>query len=128
MLRLLTSLDLGFYGIILIVIAVLLFLGCFMDPLSMMMLTIPFFMPLAKSAGIELVWFGIIILIMLEISFITPPFGLLLFVMRGLAPPRTTTRDIYFAVFPFLLLQMIVVAAIISFPEIVIWLPRIMTG
>jgi len=107
-------------------IAVLLFLGCFIEPLSMMMLTLPFFMPLARAAEIDLVWFGIIMLVMLELSFITPPFGLLLFVMRGLAPRGTTTRGIYRAVLPFLTLQLAAIAVIIAAPGIVTWLPRLM--
>lgn len=128
MLELLSSFQLGKYGVVLMMILVLLFLGCFIDPLSMMMLTLPFFMPLAKAAGIDLIWFGIIMLVMLEISFITPPFGLLLFVMKGLAPAGTTTHEIYAAALPFFLLQMVVVAMMIAFPGIATWLPRLMAG
>ena len=126
MLGVLSSWQLGRYGIVFAMIAVLLFLGCFIEPLSMMMLTLPFFMPLARAAEIDLVWFGIIMLVMLELSFITPPFGLLLFVMRGLAPRGTTTRGIYRAVLPFLTLQLVAIAVIIAAPGIVTWLPRLM--
>lgn len=126
MLEVLSSWQLGRYGIVFAMIAVLLFLGCFIEPLSMMMLTLPFFMPLARAAGIDLVWFGIIMLVMLEVSFITPPFGLLLFVMRGLAPLGTTTRAIYRAVLPFFALQLLAIAVIIAVPGLVTWLPRLM--
>ena len=126
MLGVLSSWQLGRYEVVFAMIAVLLFLGCFIEPLSMMMLTLPFFMPLARAAGIDLVWFGIIMLVMLELSFITPPFGLLLFVMRGLAPRGTTTRVIYRAVVPFIILQFLAIAVIIAVPEVSTWLPRLM--
>ena len=128
MLEVVTSWKLGPYGIVLAMILVLLFLGCFIEPLSMMMLTLPFFMPLARSAGIDLVWFGIVMLVMLEVSFITPPFGLLLFVMRGLAPPGTSTGTIYRAAFPYFALHMVAIALILAFPFIATWLPRFMAN
>jgi TRAP-type mannitol/chloroaromatic compound transport system permease large subunit len=106
---------------------VLMFLGCFIEPLSMMMLTLPFFMPLARAAGLDLIWFGVVMLVMLEVSFITPPFGLLLFVMRGLAPPGTTTATIYRAALPYFLLHMVAVALILAFPFIATALPKLMT-
>ena len=126
MLEMVSSWELGKYALIAAVIGLLLFLGCFIEPLSMMMLTLPFFMPLARAAGIDLVWFGVIMLILLELSFITPPFGLLLFVMRGLAPREVATRDIYAAALPFFLLQLIGVALIIAIPGIATWLPALM--
>jgi tripartite ATP-independent transporter DctM subunit len=126
MLQLITSWRLGPYEIVFAMIVVLLFLGCFIEPLSMMMLTLPFFMPLARAAGLDLVWFGILMLVMLELSFITPPFGLLLFVMRGLAPKGTTTSTIYRAAFPYFVLQVAAVALIVAFPFIATGLPRLM--
>jgi len=127
MLQLVTSWKLGPYEIMFAMIAVLLFLGCFIEPLSMMMLTLPFFMPLARAAGLDLIWFGVVMLVMLEVSFITPPFGLLLFVMRGLAPPGTTTATIYRAALPYFLLHMVAVALILAFPFIATALPKFMT-
>lgn len=126
-LQVVTSWKLGPYEIMFAMIAVLVFLGCFIEPLSMMMLTLPFFMPLARAAGLDLVWFGVVMLVMLEVSFITPPFGLLLFVMRGLAPSGTTTATIYGAVFPYFLLHLAAVALILAFPFIATALPKLMT-
>jgi tripartite ATP-independent transporter DctM subunit len=126
MLQVVASWKLGPYEIMFAMIAVLLFLGCFIEPLSMMMLTLPFFMPLARNAGLDLVWFGVVMLVMLEVSFITPPFGLLLFVMRGLAPPGTSTATIYRAALPYFLLHMIAVALILAFPFIATALPKFM--
>ena len=127
MLQVVTSWKLGTYEIMFAMIAVLLFLGCFIEPLSMLMLTLPFFMPLARGAGLDLIWFGVVMLVMLEVSFITPPFGLLLFVMRGLAPPGTSTATIYRAALPYFLLHMVAVALILAFPFIATGLPKFMS-
>ena len=90
----------------------------------MMLLTVPIFFPLALSLGYDPIWFALIMLLALEISFTTPPFGLLLFVMKGVAPPETTMRDIYVAAFPFILCSLILVGLLILFPWIALWLPR----
>lgn len=110
-------------AVVLAMLLVLLFLGCFMDQLSMMMITLPFFMPLVKLAGVDPVWFGVLMLILLEIGFTTPPFGLLLFVMKGVAPPETTMRQIYLAAAPFIAMEILTVALIMLFPPIATWLP-----
>jgi len=112
-------------GMLLIMIGIILFLGCFMDQLSMMLLTAPIFFPLAKTLGFDLTWFGLIMLLSLEIGYTTPPFGLLLFVMKGVAPPGTTMRDICLAGAPFILCVVLVIALIIIFPPLATWLPRI---
>jgi tripartite ATP-independent transporter DctM subunit len=112
-------------GMLLIMIAVILFLGCFMDQLSMMLLTAPIFFPLARSLGFDLTWFGLIMLLALEIGYTTPPFGLLLFVMKGVSPPGTTMRDIYLAGMPFIACVLILIALIIAFPPLATWLPSL---
>jgi tripartite ATP-independent transporter DctM subunit len=112
-------------GMLLVMIAIIFFLGCFMDQLSMMLLTAPIFFPLAKTLGFDLTWFGLIMLLALEIGYTTPPFGLLLFVMKGVAPPGTTMRDIYVAGAPFILCVLLLIALIIAFPPIATWLPSV---
>ncbi len=107
-------------------LAVLLFLGAFMDQISMMMITLPFFIPLATFAGIDLVWFGVLMLIMLEISFTTPPFGLLLFVMKGVVPPDITMKQVYAAAAPFIVLMLCVAGMLFAFPELALWLPSML--
>ena len=104
---------------------ILLFLGCFIDQVSMVMITVPFFMPLAKLVGIDLIWLGTIYLLTMEIGFLTPPFGLLLFVMKGVAPPRFTMGDIYRAALPFLVLELAVLALCMVFPALGTWLPSL---
>ncbi|MEO7402192.1 MAG: TRAP transporter large permease subunit, partial [Burkholderiales bacterium] len=111
-------------GMLLIMIGILIFLGCFMDQLSMMLLTAPIFFPLARTLGFDLTWFGIIMLLTLEIGYTTPPFGLLLFVMKGVAPPGTTMRDVYLAGAPFIVCVFLLIFLIILFPPIATWLPE----
>jgi len=112
-------------GMLFIMIGVILFLGCFMDQLSMMLLTAPIFFPLAKTLGFDLTWFGLIMLLALEIGYTTPPFGLLLFVMKGVAPPGTTMKDIYLAGMPFIACVLLLIGLIIIFPPLATWLPAI---
>ena len=112
-------------ALLVVMLLVLLFLGCFMDQVSMMMITVPLFMPLAQQFGFEPVWFGVLMLMCLEISLATPPFGLLLFVAKG-ASPETSMRDIVFSVAPFVALALSVVGLLIAFPQLTLWLPRLM--
>jgi len=111
------------FGMLLIMIGVIFFLGCFMDQLSMMLLTAPIFFPLAKTLGFHLTWFGLIMLLALEIGYTTPPFGLLLFVMKGVSPPGTTMKDIYLAGMPFIACVLLLIGLIIIFPPLATWLP-----
>ncbi len=120
-----TTFDVSPIGMLLIMIAIIFLLGCFMDQLSMMLLTAPIFFPLAKTLNFDLTWFGLIMLLSLEIGYTTPPFGLLLFVMKGVAPAGTTMRDIYLAAAPFILCVIALIALIIVFPPIATWLPSI---
>jgi tripartite ATP-independent transporter DctM subunit len=118
------SFDVTPIQMVFIMIGVILFLGSFMDPLSKMLLTAPIFFPLAKTMGFDLTWFGLIMLLALEVGYTTPPFGLLLFVMKGVSPPGTTMRDIYLAGMPFIACVMLLILFVIFFPPIAVWLPE----
>ncbi|WP_298862034.1 TRAP transporter large permease [uncultured Sulfitobacter sp.] len=120
-----TSFDLAPIAMLLAMFAVLLLLGMFMEQISMMLLTVPIFFPLALSLGFDPIWFALIILLALEISFTTPPFGLLLFVMKGVAPKDTTMREIYGAAIPYIGCSMLLVALLILFPQLALWLPSL---
>src|SRR5207245_10947407 len=120
-----TTFDVSALGMLMIMIGIIFFLGCFMDQLSMMLLTAPIFFPLAKTLGFDLTWFGLIMLLSLEIGYTTPPFGLLLFVMRGVAPAGTTMRDICLACAPFILVVLLFLALIIVLPPLSTWPPSI---
>lgn len=118
-----TAFDLAPIAMLLVMFGVLLLLGMFMEQISMMLLTVPIFFPLATTLGFDPIWFGLIILLALEISFTTPPFGLLLFVMKGVAPKETTMRDIYGSAIPYMGCSMLLVALLIAFPQLALWLP-----
>lgn len=109
-------------------ILILLFLGCFVDQVSMMLITLPFFMPLVQQLGIDPIWFGIIFLICMQLGLLTPPFGLLLFTMKSVAPPTVTLNQIYWAAIPYVLFGLFVLTLIVLFPSIATWLPRFMGG
>jgi tripartite ATP-independent transporter DctM subunit len=120
-----TGFDLDPTLMLLVMFGVLLVLGMFMEQISIMLLTVPIFFPLAQTLGFDPIWFGLIMLLALEISFTTPPFGLLLFVMKGVAPPETTMREIYRAAIPFILCSLMVVGLLILFPILATWLPSL---
>ncbi|MDC0113463.1 TRAP transporter large permease subunit, partial [Burkholderiaceae bacterium] len=104
----------------------LLLIGMFMDPVSMMLITVPIFFPLVIALGIDPLWFGLFMLLALEMSQTTPPFGLLLFVMLGVAPKGTTLKQVATAAAPFLLCDAILVGLIALFPALVLYLPSVM--
>lgn len=120
-----TGFDISAYTMLGAMFLILLLLGMFMDQLSMMLLTVPIFFPLALQYGFDPIWFGVIILLAMEISFTTPPFGLLLFVMQGVAPAGTRFSEICIAAIPFMACAMLLVLMIVIFPEIVTWLPSV---
>ena len=105
---------------------IILILGCFINVDAIILLTIPIFMPIVSALNFDRVWFGTIALINLEMALITPPFGLCLFVMKGVAPPGTTMTDVYKAAIPFIVLQILAMAIIMFFPPIALWLPGLM--
>ena len=106
---------------------ILIFMGVFMEPLTIMMVTLPIYMPIIKTLGFDPLWFGTIMLINMEMATTTPPFGLVLFVMKGVAPPDTTMADIYRAGFPFLVCDAIAMGLIMAFPALALYLPGLMS-
>ena len=120
-----TAFDLAPLAMLVVMFLVLLLLGMFMEQISMMLLTVPIFFPLATSLGFDPIWFALIMLLALEISFTTPPFGLLLFVMKGVSPPDTTMREIYTSAFPFIGCSLLLVVLLIMFPALALWLPSL---
>ena len=110
------------------IVVLLLFLGCFIDQVSMLMVTVPIFVPLAAEAGIDPLILGVVYLLTMEIALLTPPFGLLLFVMRGVAPEGFDMRQVYAAVGPFLVIKLLVLALLLWQPGVGTWLPGQVTG
>ena len=104
-------------------LSIVLFLGCFIDTISIMLVTIPIFMPIVLEMGIHPIWFSHLVLIQLELAGITPPFGVLLFVMKGVQH-HIKISEIYYAGLPIVVIQIILVILLMSFPEIVTILPE----
>jgi TRAP-type C4-dicarboxylate transport system permease large subunit len=96
---------------------ILLVLGCFMEQIAIMLITLPIFMPIVKSTGIDPIWFAVVCLINLEVALLTPPFGLLLFVMKG-AAPSVKMQQVYRAAAPFIIIDIVVIFLLIAFPGI----------
>jgi tripartite ATP-independent transporter DctM subunit len=103
----------------------LIFLGIFVDQVSMMLITLPVFMPLVQQLGIDPIWFGVLYLICMQLGLLLPPHGLLLMTMKGVAPPEVTMAHIFRAVMPYIAMSLILLAAIIMFPAIATWLPNL---
>ena len=114
------------YVMLLLMFLVLLFLGMFVDAISMMLLTIPIFMPLLGQLAFDPIWFGVIMLLAMEIGGITPPFGLLLFVMMGVTRGESTLTEIVVASAPFLGCAVVMLVLLVAFPEIALYLPSLM--
>lgn len=106
------------------VVALYVVLGMFIDTVSLMVMTIPFLYPIAKTLGIDLVWFGVIVVKLIEIAAITPPVGLNLFAVTGASNGQIGSRDLYRGVAPFIVLEILVLAVLIAFPGISLWLPN----
>jgi tripartite ATP-independent transporter DctM subunit len=113
--------------VVIIMQLILIVMGMFMEPLSIMMLTVPIYFPVIQAFGYDPVWFGAIMLLNMEMATISPPFGLNLFVMRGVAPRGVTMGDVYAASIPFLLLDLLVMAALLAFPPLALWLPSLIS-
>jgi tripartite ATP-independent transporter DctM subunit len=124
--NLITGLHLSKIFVIMAMMVILLILGTFMEQVSMMMITIPIFMPIIQGLGFDPIWFAILMLLNLEMAMSTPPFGILLFVMKGSAPPGTKLGEIVLSAAPFLCCDLIVMITLIAFPSIVLFLPSLM--
>jgi tripartite ATP-independent transporter DctM subunit len=107
-------------------IAMLLLLGCFVDQVSMMLITLPFFMPLVQHFGFDPLWFGVMYLICMQLGLLTPPFGMLLFTIKGVSPPDVTMGDIIKSTAPFMVINFVGIALMIALPSVVLWLPNLM--
>jgi len=107
-------------------LTVSIFLGMFINLLAIIMLTIPLFIPIVMALGFDPVWFAVIFLLTLEMGATSPPFGLSLFIMKGVAPPDTTMGDIYRAALPFLGCDLVILVLLLLFPTISLWLPNLM--
>jgi C4-dicarboxylate transporter, DctM subunit len=125
--RLIEGLGLGKYGTLLLLIAFYLVLGCFMETISMMILTTPFIAPIVFSLGWDPIWWGIVLTVMIEVALITPPVGLNLYVVQGMRE-RGPVTDVIWGALPFVLAMFTLVGLLMAFPALALWLPKLVMG
>lgn len=118
----------GKWGALAFMLAVLLALGMVLDPVGIMLITLPVFLPVIEAYGFDPIWFGVIFIIMMEIGYMTPPFGFNLFYIKGVAPPGVTMGEIYSSVVPYVIVTLIGVLIIIMFPQIALFFPNLFFG
>jgi len=116
------GLGLGKWGTFIVMMIILFFLGMFIDWIGIIMITFPLFLPIAQDLGFDKVWFVVVIAVMLQDSFLTPPFGYALFYLKGVAPPEVTTSDIYWGAFPFWRLMEVGLIVCVIWPPTILWL------
>ena len=121
-----TGFEVARLMVLAVMFLILIVLGMFMDATSMMLITVPIFFPLAEALGFDLIWFGLFVLMTLEMAGTTPPFGLLLYVMLGVAPRGTTLLQVANAAIPFLVCDLILILILIWQPQLALWLPNLM--
>ncbi|HEX2542219.1 MAG TPA: TRAP transporter large permease subunit [Caldimonas sp.] len=124
--QLITGQNLSPMAVVAGMLAILIVLGIFVDQVSMMLITLPIFMPIVQQLGIDPVWFGIMFLICMQLGLLLPPHGLLLMTMRGVAPPEVTMGHIFQAVVPYLLFSFAVLALVFVLPGTATWLPGLL--
>ena len=122
----LAGLPFGTYGVILVMLFIVMVLGMFIDPVAISMICIPVFLPIIKLLGVDLLWFMLMFVMAVVIGYITPPFGLNLFYMKGVAPEGVSIMDIYLAATPYTIIMILCLGLCLVFPEIMIWLPGLM--
>ncbi len=119
---LLTNLPGGVIGLLIVTNLIIFILGFFIDFFEIAFIIVPLLAPAAALLGVDLIWFGVMIAMNLQTSFLTPPFGFALFYLRGVAPPEITTAQIYRGAVPFIAIQVVGLLLIILFPDVVTWL------
>ena len=118
----------GNVGIIAFFLAVVFFAGFVLDWVSIVLIFIPIFAPIVRSAGIDPIWFAMMVLVVIQTSYLTPPMAPSIFYLRSIAPKSMTYGQMYRGVIPFVGAQMLVLLAIILFPALVTWLPSVLVG
>jgi tripartite ATP-independent transporter DctM subunit len=118
--------GLSTFAVVAGMMALLIFLGVFVDQVSMMLITLPVFMPLVQRLAIDPIWFGVLFLICMQLGLLLPPHGLLLMTMKGVAPPEVTMLHIFQAVVPYIAMSIALLALILMLPQIATWLPAVL--
>jgi tripartite ATP-independent transporter DctM subunit len=124
----LQGLDLPPLGVIFVMMGILIILGTFMEWIAIAFITVPIFAPVVVSLGYDPIWFGVLFVMNMQIYFLSPPFGPACFWLKSVAPPDITLQNIFASVWPFIILQIIGLTLVIVFPDIVLFLPRVLGG
>ena len=124
----LAATGLGKWGILILMQIILILLGMFLDWVGILLLCVPIFVPIIKALGFDPLWFGVLYLVNMQMSFLSPPFGYALFYLRGVAPPEIPMGTIFKSAIPFLLIQLVGLILCMIFPELITWLPGIVYG
>lgn len=114
--------------VVIVFMLIVFILGMFLDPFPIILIVGPIAFPIVRALGLDITWFGILFVLGLMMGYITPPFGFNLFYLKAVVPPGITLGDIYRSIFPFLGVMIILMAVLIMFPQIVLWLPDMMIG
>ena len=122
------SADVSYLHLMLTIVLVYLLLGMFMEPFGALLITLPVFLPILDAAGLSLIWFGVLVVKLLEVGMISPPVGLNVFIIRSVASKYATVGQIFKGVTPFILSDLVIIALIIAFPGIVLTLPTLFFG
>jgi len=122
------DLGLGPWEVLLLMQLSFLIMGTFLDDTAMLVIVAPLYVPLVGSLGFDLIWYGVLYTITSQIAYMTPPFGYNLFLMRAMAPPEITLKDIYVSIIPFVGVMLLALGVIIAFPDIALWLPNYVYG
>ena len=118
----------GRWAILITMQIIFFILGCILDPVGIIMICTPVFVPVITALGFDPLWFGVLFIMNMEMGYLTPPFGFNLFYMKAIVPKGITMTDIYRSIVPFVILQGIGLIIVIIFPEIALWLPKLMVG
>ena len=116
----------GAWGTLIFIQIVLFFMAMVLDPVGIMLITLPVFLPIVTGLGFDPIWFGILFIINMEIGYMTPPFGFNLFYLKGIVPPGITMSDIYRSVIPYTVVELIGLGLVMAFPGLAIWLPSLL--
>lgn len=117
------GLEVNRWVIMIGMMVILFIMGCFLDPGGIILIAAPIFVPIVKSLGFDLTWFGVLFILNLQMGYLTPPFGMNLFYLRSVAPPDITMADIYRSIVPFLAMMILTMIMLMVFPQIALWLP-----
>jgi tripartite ATP-independent transporter DctM subunit len=126
--RLVETYEIGWWTMLIAIQVVWFLLGCVIDAWSILMITLPILLPIIPLYGFDPLWLGVLYAVNTQTGYLTPPFGTMLFMIKGIAPKEITMNDIYRSITPFVTTQLVCLALCIIFPGIVLWLPRLLFG